>query len=58
MATPTTTRDAGATLLQMLRDEGWTDADFKMLMHSESTVLRTMALTNVKSRIENAKIRD
>lgn len=45
----------GAKLVQQLRDEGWTDEDFKMLMHPESTVLRNMARTNVKSRVEIEK---
>lgn len=49
--------DAGAALVQMLRDEGWNDEVFRMLMHPESTVLRKMALTNVESRIQIAKTR-
>ncbi len=47
--------DIEASLLQMLRDEGWTDEDLEMLMHPESTVLRTMARTNVNSRVEIEK---
>jgi hypothetical protein len=53
----TQSQDAGAELTQQLRDEGWTDEDFRMLMHPESTVLRNMAHTNVKSRVAIEKTR-
>lgn len=45
-------RAVEAKLMEQLRNEGWTDDMFRMLMHPESTVLRAMALTNVRSRIK------
>lgn len=42
-------------LLYTLHEEGWRSEHVELFVSSECSTLRTMVLTNLRSRLENAK---
>ena len=48
-------RRADDLLLYTLYEDGWKPEEIELFVASESMILRTMVLTNLRSRIESAK---